>query len=356
MTIAATPKESTLHLHHCTKTQGLHQKHDHWRVAADMTLIMVSVITRPAVQRDTIVQVTGDVKAKLSTTYERCVPLLVEGPVAQSDQHGSPSGDEANSDEQDEMIVSSVYSVLVQGTATTRTSLTTIAAVSTGRTSLRRWERGGVPEMSTKFDGEVPQRCQLASRIPQLLSSARELDLINRLQPKAASETRAIEEIVQLSRDQDVKIKDCVGIIQRVLYSQNSQTHSHTTAIKESLDSKLRDRDDQTISQSDAVLRRMHWLNWDRRRQSSITKDHRTTLADQRIQVEAWQSPVTTPVFRVASATFKRADRWPTSRPSWCALTARNTALTHRLVTAKMREMEDESLSAKRVWTRSWRP
>ena len=40
--------------------------------------------------------------------------------------------------EQDEMIVSSVSSVLLQGTATTRNSLTTIAAVSRGRTTLRR--------------------------------------------------------------------------------------------------------------------------------------------------------------------------------------------------------------------------
>ena len=37
-------------------------------------------------------------------------------------------------------------------------------------------------------------------------------DLINRLQPKAPSETRAIEEIAQLSRDQNVKIKDCVDV------------------------------------------------------------------------------------------------------------------------------------------------
>ena len=50
-----------------------------------------------------------------------------------------------------ETIVSSVPSVLLQGTATTRNSLTTIAAVSTGRTSLKRWERSGVSEMSTKL-------------------------------------------------------------------------------------------------------------------------------------------------------------------------------------------------------------
>ena len=45
---------------------------------ADMTLIMVCVITRQTVQRETTVRVTGDVKVKLSTTYERCVPLPVE--------------------------------------------------------------------------------------------------------------------------------------------------------------------------------------------------------------------------------------------------------------------------------------
>ena len=45
---------------------------------ADMTLIMVCVITRQTVHRETIVRATGDVKVKLSTTYERCVPLLVE--------------------------------------------------------------------------------------------------------------------------------------------------------------------------------------------------------------------------------------------------------------------------------------
>ena len=84
-------------------------------------------------------------------------------------------------------------------------------------------------------------------------------DLINRLQPKAPPETLPIEEIAQLSRDQDVKIKDCVGRIQRVLCSQtvrlrdgavfatkartarHSQTRGHTTTITESLDSKLPD-------------------------------------------------------------------------------------------------------------------
>ena len=44
--------------------------------------------------------------------------------------------------------------------------------------------------------------------------------------------------------------------------TRHSPTRSHTTAMKESLDPKLRDRDDQTISRSDAVLRRMHRLNF----------------------------------------------------------------------------------------------
>ena len=64
------------------------------------------------------------------------------------------------------MIVSSVSSVLLQGTATTRNSLTTIAAVSTGRTSPRRWKRGG----------GYTTLSQLASRIPPLPSSTRELE------------------------------------------------------------------------------------------------------------------------------------------------------------------------------------
>ena len=83
--------------------------------------------------------------------------------------------------------------------------------------------------------------------MPQLPST----DLINRLQTRAPSETRALEEIAQPSRDQDVKIKACVGRIQRVLddavfatkarIATHSQTRSHTTTITESLDLKLPD-------------------------------------------------------------------------------------------------------------------
>ena len=87
-----------------------------------------------------------------------------------------------------------------------------------------------------------------------------------------------MQEIAQLSSGQDAKTNDHVGRIQGVVRSlavkfrddaelvtkaqdpRYSQTHSHMTTIKESLDSKLRDRDDQMISRSDAVLRRMHQL------------------------------------------------------------------------------------------------
>ena len=81
----------------------------------------------------------------------RRTPLPDEAWLPRAISTAAPPEDEANSDEQDETIVRSVPSVLLQGTATTRNSLTTIAAVSTGRTTLRCQERGGVPEMSTKL-------------------------------------------------------------------------------------------------------------------------------------------------------------------------------------------------------------
>ena len=103
-------------------------------------------------------------------------------------------------------------------------------------------------------------------------------DLINRLQPKAPPETLAIEEIAQLSRDQDVKIKDCVGRIQSVLYSQTerlrrvhdqgkdceaqSDPRPHDDGFGESrFEAARRGQDDQMISQSGAVLQRMCQLS-----------------------------------------------------------------------------------------------
>ena len=174
---------------------------------------------------------------------------------------------------------------------------------------------------------------QLASRIQQLPSSARELegsitDLINRLQTKYSVRTQShrevVQEITQPSKDQDVKTKDDVGRIHgvldslalrlcddaefttKVLDARHNQTHSHMTTITESLDSKLRDdRDDQMISQGDAPLRRMHRLSLlgqtkiklDYVLGTHCSKDHRETLADRSIQVEAWRSPLTKSAF-----------------------------------------------------------
>ena len=128
-----------------------------------------------------------------------------------------------------------------------------------------RWCAGDVNEV----DREATALSQLASRILQLLSSARELeglitDLINKLQTTAHSAARVTErlwqEIAQLNRDQGVRIKDyvgrtqvvctvwlcdCVSLAEFATKAQDprySQTRSHTTTITESLDSKLRDK------------------------------------------------------------------------------------------------------------------
>ena len=80
-------------------SQGFQQEHDHWCTSqAHMTIIIVCESTRPRVQRET--------------------------------------------------VVSSVPSVLLQGTTTRRISY---FAVSTGRTSLRRWEISVVLEMSERL-------------------------------------------------------------------------------------------------------------------------------------------------------------------------------------------------------------
>ena len=84
-----------------------------------------------------------------------------------------------------------------------------------------------VLEMSERLTVKLTDELrELASRIPQLASSTRELedlitDLINRLQPKTPSEAKAIErlwqvwqEISQLSNSQDAKTNDHVGRIQ----------------------------------------------------------------------------------------------------------------------------------------------
>ena len=74
-------------------------------------------------------------------------------------KHNSPSEDEANSDEQDETIIRSVPSVLLQG-ATKRRSQTMIAAVSIGRTPLRVAREVlcvGQPSAQHRDEPTVPQ-------------------------------------------------------------------------------------------------------------------------------------------------------------------------------------------------------
>ena len=330
---------------------------------ADVTPIMVCVSTRPTVQRETIVRVTGDVKVKLSTTHGSCVPLLDEGLVAQSDQHNSPSGDKANSDEQDETIVNSVSSSLLLSQEkrvdddSSRQCKKNVAqdversvvrrpaerAASRGANSARgrrvhvqvSWcardveENDGEAHRRTsracKRRGAHPRtisrqhraRLRPSSRArtrdasqegtlysafpaciaypPQLPSSARELedlttDLINMLQTEAPSETRAIEKIAQLTRDQDVKIEDIVGRIQSVLGSlavrlrddavfatkariarvrdqgkdceaqSDPQPHDNDRR-KSRFETTRRGQDDQMISQGGAVLQRMRRMS-----------------------------------------------------------------------------------------------
>ena len=79
--------------------------------------------------------------------------------VVHSDQHKSPSEDEANSDEQEETIMRSVPSVLLQGAAKRR-SQTMIAAVSIGRTPLRVAREVlcvGQPSAQHRDEPTVPQ-------------------------------------------------------------------------------------------------------------------------------------------------------------------------------------------------------
>ena len=85
--------------------------------------------------RDAVSDVAKQLHAIVDDARELCATAR-RGLVAQSDQHNSPSGEEANSHEQDQ-TVNSVLSVLLQGAAMKRNSLTTAADVSARRTSLR---------------------------------------------------------------------------------------------------------------------------------------------------------------------------------------------------------------------------
>ena len=197
--------------------------------------------------------------------------------------------------EQDEMIVSSVSSVLLQGTATARNSLTTIAAVRTGRTTLRCWERGGVPEMSTKlivkFHSAFPARIAHPA-VAEFGAGAERLD--HGLDQQVADENsvrsqchrEVVQEITQLNKDQDVKTNDHVSRIQGVLHSLAVRVRDDAGFVTEArsdpqprdsdhgksrFEAARRDQDDQKISRSGAVLQRMcQWSLSGRRKPSSI--------------------------------------------------------------------------------------
>ena len=117
--------------------------------------------------------------------------------VVHSDQHKSPSEDEANSDEQDETVIRSVPSVLLQG-ATKRRSQTMIAAVSIRRTPLRLPRRVlcvGQPSAQHRDEPTVPQvtAYMFKSRgVPEMLKKIK-VKLTNELRKLAGEEEHSPE-------------------------------------------------------------------------------------------------------------------------------------------------------------------
>ena len=117
--------------------------------------------------------------------------------VVHSDQHSSPSEDEANSDEQDETIIRSVPSVLLQGAAKRR-SQTMIAAVSIRRTPLRVPREVlcvGQPSAQHRDEPTVPQVTvyMFKSRgVPEMLKKIM-VKLTNELRKLAGEEEHSPE-------------------------------------------------------------------------------------------------------------------------------------------------------------------
>ena len=114
--------------------------------------------------------------------------------VAHIDQHNSPSEDEANSDEQDETIIRSVPSVLLQGAAKRR-SQTMIAAVSTRRTSLRVPREVlcvGQPSAQHRVEPTVTVYMFKSRGVPEMLKKMM-LKLTNELRKLAGEEAHSPE-------------------------------------------------------------------------------------------------------------------------------------------------------------------
>ena len=118
--------------------------------------------------------------------------------VAQSDQHNSPFEDETNSDEQDETIVRTVPSVLLQGAATKRRSQTMTATVSARGTSLRVLREAlcvGQPSAQYREEPTVPEvtMYMFKSRgVPEMLKKMM-VKLTNELRKLAGEEEHSPE-------------------------------------------------------------------------------------------------------------------------------------------------------------------
>ena len=217
-------------------------------------------------------------------------------------------------------------------------------------------------------DGEAPRRFPYSHRAsPPFPSSARELgdlttNLINRLQRVTPSENRTIEEIAQLSKDQDAKTKDHVGRIQSMLDSlavrlcdetefatkaqSDSQSHDNDHG-KSRFGVARRDQDDQMISQSDAVLRRRHRLSLLGQTENKLdyvlgthhSKDHRDACnsslgevhSPRQRHIRASRQMANIPSFLVRTDSEKHDD----------------STLARRLLTVMMREMEEQSFIGK---------
>ena len=132
-----------------------HQELDHWRVAHrhDSHHGLCDYATNSSAQnnRASEDEAVDDAREMFATA---CRSLVVH-----SDQHKSPSEDEANSDEQGGTIIRSVPSVLLQGAAKRR-SQTMIAAVSTRRTSAQSAERGVVRSATRVHSIAMSQQCR----------------------------------------------------------------------------------------------------------------------------------------------------------------------------------------------------
>ena len=144
-----------------------------------------------------------------------------------------------------------------------------------------------------------------------------------------------------------VRLRDDAVSATKVQDAKHDETHSYTTTITESLDSKL--RDDQMFSQGDAVLRRMHRLGL--LGQTETKLDHVLGRTTAKITERCLQ----TRVFKLrlgkvhGLVLIRQRYRQTVYIPfSWCALTGRNNMEFALTPCARWRK---GALSAKRFQT-----